>query len=323
MRVLANKNDLSRDEWLKIRQQGIGGSDAPVIVLDDFPWKTRKELWEEKSGIIQVNEDSPAMMRGRYLEDIIAQIYTEKTGRKLRRVNRILQSEEHPFMIANVDREIVGVEEKEGTGILEIKCPGLRTFARCKREGLSDYYQVQLQHYLSVAGKQWGAFAVFSAERWELLEFDVLRDDEFIKVMIERENEFWEYVKKGIPPPQVKREDLKMPKITNGEVISLADIPGFVQAVQELREAKSIITEAKELEESAKERLQNLMTVHGAQVAEGGGARIYWKPQKGRITFDWKKLQANNKEMDLTPYIKESEAFRAFRPYFYEGGENE
>src|SRR2546421_1010475 len=53
----------------------------------------------------------------------------------------------------------------------------LRAFSRMKREGLPAPYICQLQHSLGVWDYTWGSYAVFSAELWSLLWFDVKRDD--------------------------------------------------------------------------------------------------------------------------------------------------
>ena len=39
----------TREEWLKARTQGIGGSDAGCIVGAN-PWKSARQLWKEKTG---------------------------------------------------------------------------------------------------------------------------------------------------------------------------------------------------------------------------------------------------------------------------------
>ncbi len=53
------------------------------------------------------------------LEPVLAQVYAKRTGYKVRRVNAVLQHPEQPFMLANLDREVVG--HPDGPGILEIK----------------------------------------------------------------------------------------------------------------------------------------------------------------------------------------------------------
>ena len=48
------------------------------------------------------------MRQGRDLEDYVAQRFSEETGFKVRRANAIYQSEEHPLLLADFDRLIVG-----------------------------------------------------------------------------------------------------------------------------------------------------------------------------------------------------------------------
>lgn len=52
--------------------------------------------------------DNEAMRQGRDLEDYVAQRFSEETGLKVRRANAIYQSEEHPLLLADFDRLIVG-----------------------------------------------------------------------------------------------------------------------------------------------------------------------------------------------------------------------
>jgi putative phage-type endonuclease len=60
-----------------------------------------------------------AVLWGIELEPVLAQVYAKRTGYKVRRVNAVLQHPEQPFMLANLDREVVG--HPDGPGILEIK----------------------------------------------------------------------------------------------------------------------------------------------------------------------------------------------------------
>lgn len=311
--------EMDREQWLKERRKGIGGSDTPVIVLgNDHPFTTPRELWESKLGM-SGGEDkpTPAMRRGTVLEPVVADLYREATGRKLRRVNAVLQHPDHDWMLGNVDREIVAARPDDGPGVLEIKCPGLRTFSQCRREGIPDYYQLQMQHYLAVTGRKWGAFAVFSAERWDLLHFDVERDDELIDLIVERDAAFWELVKSGTPPESAEElTKVDIPPLQTDMELVRIESDAWRNAVDEYRMAKEILDEAKELESVAKERLQNLMELHGAAVAEGGGLRVYYREQAGRLSFDHKAFAKAHPDLDLAPWFKQSKPTRPFRPYF-------
>ena len=77
--------ELPHDEWLALRRRGIGGSDTPVVVLGErHPFRTPRQLWEEKTGRSPDVEETPAMRRGTVLEPVVADLYREVTGRKLR-----------------------------------------------------------------------------------------------------------------------------------------------------------------------------------------------------------------------------------------------
>lgn len=318
-RVLVSTKELDREEWLEQRRQGIGGSDTPVIILgDEHPFTTPKELWEEKVGIRGSDTATPAMKRGTALESTIATIYAGETERKIRRVNAILQHDRFDWMVGNIDREIVGVKGRK-PGILEIKCPGLRTFSKIKREGIPDYYQLQMQHYLAVSGREWGAFAIFNAELWVLLHFDVERDDEIIDLIYDRDKAFWHLVQEGIPPEEMKSlTNPDIPPLQTGMELVQIDGQGWRSAVEEFRLAKEILSEAEELETSAKERLQQIMTVAGATAAEGAGLRVYWTERAGSESFDHRSFAKKHPELaeSMKPFYKRSKPSRPFRPYF-------
>ena len=67
-------------------------------------------LWLEKTGKKPPEDLSQkdAVRWGTLLEPLIAQAYAEQTGKKVRRVNAILQHPEHPYLLANLDRIIEG-----------------------------------------------------------------------------------------------------------------------------------------------------------------------------------------------------------------------
>lgn len=95
---LASTKDMSRDEWLDVRKRGIGGSDAAAAV-GISPWKSPLELWMEKTGRDgdipkpdPNDEDSP-LFWGSLLEPLVAELYSRRTGNKVRRVRSVLQ---HP-----------------------------------------------------------------------------------------------------------------------------------------------------------------------------------------------------------------------------------
>ncbi|WP_410901372.1 lambda-exonuclease family protein, partial [Pseudoalteromonas sp. SIMBA_162] len=74
---------------------------------------------------------------------------TKQTGNRVRRVNAVLRHPSIPWMLANIDREIVGVPDVQ---ILECKTAGEHG-SRLWRDGVPDYVTIQVQHQLAVTGK--------------------------------------------------------------------------------------------------------------------------------------------------------------------------
>ena len=105
--IIANTKDMSKEEWLKHRQSGIGGSDASCIAGLN-PWKSSIQLYMDKKEENPKELKSLRMELGNRLEGLVAELFTEETGLKVRNVNGILQNDNYPFALANIDRAIVG-----------------------------------------------------------------------------------------------------------------------------------------------------------------------------------------------------------------------
>lgn len=300
-----------RAAWLRERRTGLGGSDA-AAVLGLNPYRSPMDVYLDKTGQTPLDEGpTAAMERGRVLEPVAADLYAAQTGRKIRR-QPMRRHQQHEWMIGNVDRQILSGEDRP-TGVLEIKCPGLRTLATIKAHGLPDRYVVQLQHYLGVYGYEWGSFCLFNAESWQLIHFDLEAEPDLIGEIIERERTFWiRHVLAGLPPEEGETKQLEIPEVP-GE-IRVMDSAEARQAAEELAEARTLKAAAAELEDAAKERMQGLMEAEGADAAEiPGAARIYWRSHE-RTSFDKKALAAAHPEIDLSQYEKIS-SYRSFRFY--------
>ncbi|NWK44779.1 YqaJ viral recombinase family nuclease [Ralstonia pickettii] len=198
---LVKTTELSRADWLEVRRTGIGGSDAAAAV-GLSPFKSQTELWLEKTGRgadlpkPDSNDTTEPIYWGTLLEPIVAAAYTQQTGRRVRKVNAVLRHPTIPFMLANLDREVVGVPDVQ---ILECKTAG-EFGARHWRDGVPEYVQLQVQHQLAVTGKRAADVAVLLCGQ-QLAVYRIERDDELIARLIQLEAEFWRCVETGTPPP--------------------------------------------------------------------------------------------------------------------------
>ena len=194
--ILASTENMPYPEWLEWRKKGIGGSDASVV-CGISRYKSPVELWLDKTGQIQSAEAGEAAYWGTLLESVVRSEFSKRTGIEVQCVNQLLQSEEHPFMLANLD----GVCEhpEYGTCIFEAKTASAYKAGEWD-DAIPDEYQLQIQHYLAVTGYRGAYIAVLiggNAFRWKFIE----RDEELISMLIDLEENFWYHVQTNTPPP--------------------------------------------------------------------------------------------------------------------------
>jgi len=198
---LVKTNKLDHEEWLTVRKGGIGSSDAAAAVGLN-PYKSQLELWMEKTGRdnnlpkTDPNDETSPAYWGTLLEHVVAAHYTKRTGHRVRRINAVLQHPKEPWMLANIDREVIGAPDVQ---ILECKTAGFQG-SFLWREGVPEYIQLQVMHQLATTGKQAADVAVLICGQ-DLQIHRIQRDDALIAKLIELERAFWHYVETDTPPP--------------------------------------------------------------------------------------------------------------------------
>lgn len=185
---------MNKLEWLKERQKGIGGSDVGAI-LGVNKYKTPFQIYLDKTQEIkEVEESSEAAYWGTKLEDMVAREFAKVTGKKVRRDTRHFVSKKYPFMVANIDRRVVG--EK---AILE--CKTVNQFGAKEWEGeeVPASYLVQVQHYIYVTEAEKAYIACLIGGQ-KFIWKEIKRDNELIEMIINAEKDFWKLVEEKTPP---------------------------------------------------------------------------------------------------------------------------
>jgi len=195
-KVLVSTENMPYEDWLEYRKQGIGGSDASVVCGINR-YKSPVELWMEKTGQLPHQEAGEAAYWGTQLEPFVRAESTKRTGIEVSRRNELLQSEEHPFMLANLD----GICEVPDVGpcIFEAKTASAYKVGEWE-DAIPDEYALQLAHYMAVTGYAGAYIAVLiggNTFKWKFIE----RDEELISMLIQLETDFWNHVQDGTPPP--------------------------------------------------------------------------------------------------------------------------
>ena len=290
---LVKTNDLSREDWLEVRNTGIGSSDAAAAVGLN-PYQSQLELWMEKTGrgaalpIVDPSDDSTPMFWGTLLEAFVAAHYTKKTGNRIRKINAVLQHSEIPWMLANIDREILGVPEVQ---ILECKTAGMNG-AKLWRDGVPEYVQLQVHHQLAVTGKQAADVAVLVCGN-EFRTYRIERNDALIARLIELERNFWHYVESDTPPPADGSDsaDVALRCLypnDNGETLDLSDDAEMGAAFADLLAVRAVLCEQEKLESQLKQKIQQRMGDATKATFESGD--VSWKRSKDSVVLDVSKL---------------------------------
>ena len=313
---LVNTKSLSREEWLAVRKQGIGSSDA-AAACGIHPYLSMLELWMIKTGRMESSIDeslegySP-LYWGNTLEPMVAKYYQEHTGNKVRRVNAILQ---HPdpdkhFMLANLDYSVVGSDKIQ---ILECKTAGEHG-AKLWKHGVPLYVTCQVQHQLAVTGKTAAHICVLLCGH-EAKIYKVERDERLIESIIEHERLFWQYVATDTPPTPDHSESaaraLKQlyPNPKPSSKVDLRDDDGANKLFEQLLSYRDYMQELEQRHDQVKHQLQTLIADNEVAVFEKGA--ISWKRSKDSVGLDSKAVIKAHPEL-LAKFNKTRQGSRRF-----------
>lgn len=301
MQVVVKTNNLTREEWLKFRTGGIGGSDVSIIAGIN-PFKSVHQLWLEKTGQIEPEQtESEYAHFGTLLEPIVRKEFTERTGIKVRQKHMLLQSSEYPFMYADLD----GVINEGGElAIFEAKTASQYKMETWE-EGVPAGYILQVQHYMAVTGAKKTYIAALVGGN-HFVYHVVERDEVMIAKIIAMEKYFWEtHVIGGaepIPDGSEATTNYFNSKFSesNGEIIELPE-----EALAICEEYERLSEQLKELE-TAKSAAANQLKSYLKEAEAGtvGDRKIVWK-QIFKSSLDQKRLKEEKPDI-YNGYVTQS-----------------
>lgn len=287
-------------KWLKERQCGIGGSDVGAV-LGVNKYKTPFEVYLEKTEpITEIKEQSESAYFGDIFEDIVAKEFEKRTGFKVRRDRKHYKHKDYHFMVANIDRRIVGEN-----AILECKTANQYLLKEWEDEEIPASYLLQVQHYLAVTGADRGYIAVLIGGQ-KFIWKEVSRDEELIEIIIQAEKDFWGLVEAKTPPAldgssaAEKYLKEKYKEVEEKKTVELGfEYKDKIKSYLEMKDQlKNFETQVKELENQIKFEMGN------AEYAYAPGYNLSWKNVSSN-RVDSKKLKAEYPEI-YEKVIKES-----------------
>lgn len=280
----------SREEWLALRRNYIGGSDAAAVV-GLSPFSSPYRVWAEKSGLIEGFGGNLATEVGSFLEEFVAGLFERETGKKVRRLNASIVNTAYPWAIADVDRVLVGT--KEG---LEIKTTSALATKKFKNGEFPTQYYCQCVHYLAVLGPEW--------KRWNLAvligngdfrTYTIERDEDEIAALMKAEAELMEKIKNGTPPETHDGDGSVMDSVFACDADKSVDVSGISDLLEEYTRLKADIDDLEHRRSEIGTKIRGFL--QDASSGESDRWSVSYR-ETTRSTFDRKAYEKDNGRID-------------------------
>lgn len=296
------------------RHEYIGGSDIAAI-MGMSRWKTPLKLWTEKTQKLPAPDLSnvEAVEMGTRLEQFVADLFSVKTGKSVRRAPKVYWHPDYPYMVAHVDRLVTGTDE-----LLECKTCSVFKKDEWENDDIPQEYILQLMWYLGITGRKIGHIAVLiggQSFKYKQIEFD----QELFDQMVEAAKEFWEHVQNDTPPKIMANDDETLKELYgehNDFMIELFPedeksteaTMAFEEKVAYLQEIKqhikSLQDEQKEIETGIKDIIKDNLGIKTPKYV------VTWKSQN-TTKFDTKSFKETHS--DLYEEFSTTSSYRVMR----------
>jgi len=187
---LVDTKDMPKSDWLDWRRKGVTGTDVAAI-FGMSQYKSPYQCYQDKLGLLPEIEDNNRMRFGRDFEDTVAKWFAEDNGFKVENRYAIYQSAAFPWMLANIDRWIVGER-----AILECKT-ATYMFQKEKwgpsgSDEVPDEHLFQVYHYMIVFGVRTAHLAVVFTDTKEARYYKFELNEDLAEQIIDGTKDFWE-----------------------------------------------------------------------------------------------------------------------------------
>lgn len=189
------------------------GSSEVAAIMGLCPYKTKWQIWAEKTGLIkETGPSNYAMQRG-----------IENEGKARAHVELTLGKEFPPQLKTHPEFEFmrVSLDGFDGEAVLEIKVPSKQVYEDCIKGLVPAHYMRQIQYQLMVTGASYAIFACYSVELDRVATTQVAHDLVMQEEIKKAVTEFWyTNVLKNEEPELSDRDTLK---IADSEILKEAE----------------------------------------------------------------------------------------------------
>lgn len=258
------------------RKSFIGASDAAASI-GMSRWKTPLEVWAEKTGRVQPEDISNRLpvKLGNRLEEVVAELFMEETGKRVHKVSEPFIHKRHPFLACHIDRKVEGERS-----ILQCKTASAWKVKEWEGEEIPHEYIIQELHELACTDYDRAYIAVLIGNqefKWKVIE----RDSAAIAKLTEREVYFWnEFIQKNVMPSNITRNDSDIlfkifPQARQGEKKALGDQANII--IEGLQGLKADLNNLEGIIDQQENELKAIMG--DFEIGESNLYKVTWKNQ--------------------------------------------
>jgi len=278
--------DLSDREWKEMRSAGIGGTDLAVVLGLFTRWTTPLQLAQSKRGQGDEKIDNWNMARGRGMEPLILDWWTEAVGAHLYRPIPFMRDLERPWMVGSLDG-IVRLSD-DSLAIVDAKSVNEPEWT-----DIPVHYAAQMQWYMHLTGIT-RAYLIVSHYGKEPVPYLVEYDRETMEAASEKVAAWWQrHVVEGIDP-EPTTDDERIAVYTErlrGKTLA-------VQATEEQMALAALIDQVADEERQAKARATELKAKLLEAMVFMGASKIEWPAGSASISkrkgsIGWKDYAIN------------------------------
>lgn len=290
----------SEEEWLSLRQEGIGGSDA-AAVMGISKYKSPLQCYKEKLGLVtNDNSDNIFIRKGKDLEALIRDQYVVpymyEKGYHVRHPECILINKTCPWLRANLDGIAVPIDPtgKSFMDNIVIEIKWVSEYAEANWYG-DDYcgipanYYAQVQHYMTVIGASKAIVCALFDRDWSMHYFEVPYDVRFSMELLQQTHKFYKYnLQQGVPPritPSLDKPEV-LDKILNPPAVYTPSS----EMSQKCANYSMYKEQIKELEKAAQALHDDIIAMLYEGSIPDSGFRVS-SSKRSRTSVDTKKLE--------------------------------
>ena len=284
------------------RSKYIGGSDIGAILgLSRF--RSRLEVWMEKTGKETKKLDSLPLRFGAFAESFVASEYARSTSFELIHDESIYIHPQHSFMSAHVDRFVLeggaASSTSTPTRILECKTANPFTSGEWGEVGSDEVpmsYLCQCIWYMAITNINKVDLAVLFGNR-DFRIYEITRDLELEAVILQKASLFWsDYVLKDIAPPVSSEQDCQTLFKKSDSTKSIEAKAETLLITQRLKLLNSEINVREEEISSIKQNIMNQMG-EAETLTYQGKVLATWKAPKPSFRLDSKALETDHPQI--------------------------